>query len=183
VIGIFHATFSFDTFEELIELATSRVPSGVAFGSDHDVAASAVVAAVVDAVVVAAVVDDDVTAAVEVEDAELDVLDDLWLLPPQAAIAAAATIAANTVHARYCLNPLIVSLSTSMDASSSPGLDADGKPTPLRSQPLQPTRGEPVSTSATLSLGAGDHGPPPPTFLTLPLTGLPATDDTNNATD
>jgi hypothetical protein len=99
-----------------------------------------VVAAVVVAVVVVAVVDDDVTAAVEVEDAELDVLDDLWLLPPQAAIAAAAPTAANTVHARHCLNPLIVSLSPSMDASSSPGLDADGKPTLLRSQSLQATQ-------------------------------------------
>src|ERR1700722_20040988 len=77
-IGIFQATFSFDTFDELIWLTTSRVPAGVAFGKDHTEAASAVVAAVVDAVVVvAAVVDDDVTAAVEDEDAELDVLDDL----------------------------------------------------------------------------------------------------------
>jgi hypothetical protein len=96
----------------LIELATSRVPSGVALGSDHDVAAAAVVAAVVDAVVVAAVVDDDVTAAVEVEDAELDVLDDLWLLPPHAAIATAAAIAATTVAARLSRTPLILSLSS-----------------------------------------------------------------------
>ena len=36
MIGIVQATFSFDTFDELIGLATSRVPSGVAFGSDHN---------------------------------------------------------------------------------------------------------------------------------------------------
>jgi hypothetical protein len=60
------------------------------------------------AVVVAAVVADDVTAAVEVEDAELDVLDDLWLLPPHAAIATAAASAATTVAARLRRTSLIL---------------------------------------------------------------------------
>jgi hypothetical protein len=91
---------------------TSRVPPGVAFGNDQTDAASAVVAAVVDAVVVvAAVVDDDVTAAVEVEDGELEVLDDLWLLPPHAAIATVAATAATTVAARHCPIPRISFLS------------------------------------------------------------------------
>jgi hypothetical protein len=111
-IGIVHATFSFDTFDELIELATSRVPSGVAFGNDHVWAACAVVAAVVLAVVVAAVVaavvDDDVTAAVADDDVELAVLVDLWLLPPHAAIATAAATAATTGATRPSRTSLIV---------------------------------------------------------------------------
>jgi hypothetical protein len=36
VIGIVQATFSWDTFVDLIWLATARVPSTLAFGVDHD---------------------------------------------------------------------------------------------------------------------------------------------------
>jgi hypothetical protein len=95
---------SFDTFDELIWLLMSRVPPGSALGSDHSEAAVAVVVvAVVDVV-------DCVTGAVdEEEDVELDVLlDDLWLLPPHAAIATLATTVAATVAARHSRIPLIV---------------------------------------------------------------------------
>jgi hypothetical protein len=78
-------------------------------GSDHDVAAGPAVAAVADAVVV---VDCVTGAVVEDEDVELEVLlEDLWLLPPHAAIATLAAAAAAIVATRHSPIPVIRNLS------------------------------------------------------------------------
>ena len=140
------------------------MPSAVALGSDHDVAAGPAVAAVaVDEVVV-----DCVTGAVvEDEDVELEVLlEDLWLLPPHAAIATLAATAAITVVARHSPIPVIL------------------RPFPqLTAQAFRLTGNLQHRRRDVAQLAARDHGPPEPTFLTGCLSGLPATDETNNATD
>jgi hypothetical protein len=104
VIGIFHATFSFETLDESIWLTTSRVPSEVALGSDHSGAATA-------ALVVAAVVVDDRVAGdvADAADGELDVLlVDVWPPPPHAAIATLTATAPATTATRHDLVGLIV---------------------------------------------------------------------------
>jgi hypothetical protein len=78
----------------LIWLAMSRVPSRSAFGSDHNVAAAGAGAVVdVDVDVVDAVVEVDVEVCVEL-------LEDLWLLPPHAATTTATTNNATAETAR-----------------------------------------------------------------------------------
>jgi hypothetical protein len=103
LIGIDHATFSFETFDELIWLATSRVPSGSAFGSDHVDTGGVVVDEV------------DVDCAEDVdcvEDAVVDVDDEdfFLLLPPHAAITTHATTANTTAHTIRNRRALLIDL-------------------------------------------------------------------------